>query len=151
MSHLSSNTVEVVKGAAPAFKAYGFEIARRTYQRLADDPSASAVFDAMMFEAPERSRWFAELMVEAIDYIDDPAALAAAAERMGERHLAENITSAHYICLSRAWPAAVRDVLGLGASDAVIDAWDETFWFLAALLSAKQDELRCARNLRHAA
>lgn len=151
MPPLSSRAVKAVKNMAPAFRIYGVEIARRTYQRLADDHSASAVFDRMKFDDPERSRWFAELMIETIENIDDYDAFAVAAERMSERHLAENITSAHYICLARAWPAAVRDVLGLGASDVMIDAWDETFWHLVALLAAKKDELLCARDLPRAA
>lgn len=151
MSPLSLSAIRIVKSTAPAFRAYGVEIARKTYQRLADDPSASAVFGQMMFDDPERSTWFAELMAETIENIDNLEAFIHVAERMSERHLAENITSAHYICLARAWPGAVRDVLGLGASEAVIDAWDETFWYLAALLTAKKDELLCARDVRHAA
>ena len=49
---------------------------------------------------------------------------------------------AHLVATQRAWPGAVRDVLGLGASDSVIDAWEETFWYLANVLLTKKDELQ---------
>lgn len=151
MLRLSPNTVAIVKGTAPIFRTRGVEIARRTYQRLMSDDRAAAVFDITVFNQPERSLWFAALMAETIENIDNPEAFAHAAERMSERHLAEGITSAHYMWLAQVWPAAVRDVLGLGASDPMIDAWDETFWYLAGLLVEKQDELRYARTLRKVA
>ena len=132
----------MVKKTAPAFKAYGVEIARLTYERLRADPRASSVFDMKIFANPERARWFAELMVMTIEHIDDLDGFAAAAEEMSERHLEESITSAHYLYLAQAWPGAVRDVLGLGASDSVIDAWEETFWYLANVLLTKKDELQ---------
>ena len=47
--------------------------------------------------------------------------------------------------------AAVRDVLGLGASDTVIEAWEETFWYLAHLLIAKKDEIHLIRHTLKAA
>lgn len=142
MLRLSRNTVDMVKKTAPAFKAYGVEIARLTYERLRADPRASSVFDMKTFANPERSRWFAELMVMTIEHIDDLDAFSSAAEEMSERHLKEGITSAHYLYLAQAWPGAVRDVLGLGASDSVIDAWEETFWYLANVLLTKKDELQ---------
>ena len=142
MLRLSRNTVDMVKKTAPAFKAYGVEIARLTYERLRADPRASSVFDMKIFANPERSRWFAELMVMTIEHIDDLDAFSSAAEEMSERHLKEGITSAHYLYLAQAWPGAVRDVLGLGASDSVIDAWEETFWYLANVLLTKKDELQ---------
>ncbi len=141
----------MVKQSGPAFRAYGVEIARLTYDRLRADPRAATVFDPKIFADPNRSRWFADLMVMTIEHIDDLDAFSVAAEAMSERHLKEGIHSGHYLFLAQAWPGAVRDVLGLGASDSVIDAWEETFWYLASVLLAKKDELQRIHYLPKAA
>lgn len=115
------------------------------------DPSAAIVFDMGMFDNPDRSLWFADLMVQAIEHIDDPDAFSSAVTEMSERHLEEGVTSAHYICFARAWPAAVHDVLGPRASDAVVEAWDEAYWYLAGLLADRKEEIEYRREKRKAA
>ena len=60
---------------------------------------------------------------------------------MAERHVASHIKPEHYPAVASALLAAIKDVLGDAADDAVLHAWGEAYWFLADVLIAREKEL----------
>lgn len=47
----------------------------------------------------------------------------------------------HYPYVADALLPAIRDVLGGAATDEIIDAWGQAYWFLADILIGKEAEL----------
>jgi nitric oxide dioxygenase len=66
--------------------------------------------------------------------IDRLGALSGAVERIAQKHAGLLVLPEHYPHVAEALLAAIRDVLGAAATDAVLAAWGEAYWFLAELL-----------------
>jgi nitric oxide dioxygenase len=66
--------------------------------------------------------------------IDNLGALGSAVERIAQKHVALNILLEHYPLVAEALLGAIKDVLGEAATDQIIAAWGEAYWFLAELL-----------------
>lgn len=60
---------------------------------------------------------------------------------MAERHVQSKVRAEHYPAVAAALLPAIRDVLGEAATDEVLAAWGETYWFLADILIAKEKAL----------
>jgi nitric oxide dioxygenase len=70
--------------------------------------------------------------------IDNLGVLASAVERIVQKHVALNILPEHYPFVADALLGAIADVLGDAASDEIIAAWGEAYWFLAELLIGRE-------------
>lgn len=144
---LSREVAALVKMTAPAFRIYGEQIAISTYRRLLADPVASTMFDTRALLGNERARQLAEALFAFADNIDKPDGAADIFACMAERHVEDGITPEHYPYIADALLSAIRDVLGEGASDFVLDAWGEAFWYLADILIAREAALYRAARL----
>jgi nitric oxide dioxygenase len=68
--------------------------------------------------------------------------LGPIAERIAQKHIGYHILPEHYPYVARALLAAISDVLGSAASEAVLKAWGEAYWFLADLLKEREYQIR---------
>src|SRR5690606_22443133 len=50
----------------------------------------------------------------------------------------------HYPYVARALLGAIKDVLGDAATDEILNAWGQAYWFLAAILQKRESTLRDA-------
>jgi nitric oxide dioxygenase len=64
--------------------------------------------------------------------------LASRIERITQKHVALNILPEHYHFVATALLGAIKDVLGDAATEEVLEAWGEAYWFLADLLMARE-------------
>ena len=67
--------------------------------------------------------------------------LASRVERITQKHVALNILPEHYHFVAEALLGAIKDVLGDAATDEVLEAWGEAYWFLADLLMARESNI----------
>ena len=70
--------------------------------------------------------------------IDNLGVLASRVERITQKHVALNILPEHYHFVAEALLGAIKDVLGDAATEEVLEAWGEAYWFLADLLMARE-------------
>jgi nitric oxide dioxygenase len=70
--------------------------------------------------------------------IDNLGVLASRVERITQKHVGLNILPEHYHFVAEALLGAIKDVLGEAATDEVLEAWGEAYWFLADLLMARE-------------
>ena len=138
---LSPATIAVVKATAPVLVQHGVAITTRMYERLFVDASIKALFDQAAQESGEQPRRLAAAIVAFAQNVDDLPALAGAVERMAERHVATHVRPEHYPKVAEALLPAIRDVLGEAATDEVLAAWGEAYWFLADVLIAREAQL----------
>src|SRR3546814_2877817 len=73
--------------------------------------------------------------------IDNLAALAPAVERITQKHVGLQILPEHYPYVGEALLGAIKAVLGDAATDEILAAWGEAYWFLANILIAREDHL----------
>lgn len=73
--------------------------------------------------------------------VDKLDVLKPAIERIAGRHVDTHIKPEHYPAVANALLPAIRDILGEAATDEILAAWGEAYWFLADILIAREAEL----------
>jgi nitric oxide dioxygenase len=138
---LSTGTMAIVKSTAPALQKHGVDITKRMYERLFVDPEIKALFDQAAQESGEQPKRLAAAILAFAQNVDNLGALGSAVERMAARHVETHIKPEHYPAVAGALLPAIRDVLGEAATDEVLAAWGEAYWFLADVLITREAEL----------
>lgn len=138
MKALSPETIRIVKATAPVLVQHGVAITTRMYERLFVDPKIKALFDQAAQASGEQPRRLAAAIVAYAQNVDNLPALATAVERMAEKHVRSHVKAEHYPAVADALLPAIRDVLGEAATDDVLAAWGQAYWFLADILIARE-------------
>jgi nitric oxide dioxygenase len=138
---LSPETIAIVKATAPVLVEHGLAITKRMYERLFVDPAIKALFDEAAQASGEQPRRLAAAIVAFAQNVDNLPALAGAVERMASRHVETKVKPEHYPAVAEALLPAIRDVLGEAASDQVLAAWGEAYWFLADVLIKREAQI----------
>jgi nitric oxide dioxygenase len=139
---LSERTIALVKATVPALEAHGLAITRRMYEHLFQDAEIRALFNQS--HHGENGAQPKALTAAILAYgrnIDNLAVLAPAVERIAQKHAGLMIQAEHYPHVARALLQAIRDVLGGAATDEILAAWGEAYWFLAELLIGREAAL----------
>lgn len=139
---LSDETIAIIKSTAPALQRHGLAITQRMYEHLFVDPEMEALFDQAAQTSGEQPKRLAAAILAYAQNIDRLEALGPAIDRMTARHVAAQVRPEHYPAVANALFAAMRDVLGDAATDTVIAAWTEAYWFLAEILIERETSLR---------
>jgi len=138
---LSPQTMALVKATAPALQKHGVAITTRMYERLFLDPEMKALFDLAEQASGAQPQRLAAAILAFAQNVDRLDALKTALERISQRHIATHIRAEHYPAVAEALLPAIRDVLGVAATDEILVAWGEAYWFLADILIAREREL----------
>jgi hemoglobin-like flavoprotein len=59
-------------------------------------------------------------------------------ERIAHKHVGYHILAEHYPFVATALLGAIKDVLGDAATDEILAAWGEAYWFLADILIGRE-------------
>ncbi|MCT2399847.1 globin domain-containing protein [Novosphingobium mangrovi (ex Huang et al. 2023)] len=135
---LSEQTIAIVKATAPVLQEHGVAITTRMYERLFVDENVKTMFDQAAQVSGEQPRRLAAAILAYAQNVDKLQNLTAPVQRMVERHVETGVKAEHYPLVAQALLPAIRDVLGEAASDEVLAAWGEAYWFLADILIGKE-------------
>ncbi len=139
---LSPETIAIVKATVPALQSQGLAITQRMYQRLFENADIRALFDQSHHgEGGSQPKALAAAVLAYARNIGNPGVLSGAIERIANRHVSLNILPEHYPFVATALLAAIKDVLGGAATDEVMAAWAEAYWFLANVLKDREAAL----------
>lgn len=139
---LSSETINMVKATVPALREHGLAITLRMYERLFENAEVRALFNqSHQGAAGSQPKALAGAILAYAENIENPGVLAGAIERIAQKHAGLNILPEHYPIVAGALLGAIRDVLGDAASDEVLKAWGEAYWFLAEVLIGREGEI----------
>ena len=140
---LSDQTIAIaiVKATAPVLQQHGLAITQAMYQRLFVNPDIKAMFDQAAQANGEQPRRLAAAILGYAQNIDKLQNLTAPVLRMVARHVETGVKPEHYPYVADALLPAIKDVLGDAATDEILGAWGEAYWFLADILIAKEAEI----------
>lgn len=138
---LSPNTIAIVKSTAPALQIHGLAITQRMYERLFRNEEVRAMFDQAAQESGEQPKRLAGAILAYAQNIDKLEALDAPVMRMAARHVETGVKPEHYPLVAEALLPAIKDVLGDAATEQVLSAWGEAYWFLADILIGKEAQI----------
>ncbi len=139
---MTEETKAIIKSTAPILKEHGEAITTAMYVKLfASHPEAKELFKNA---EPDQYKKLANAVYAYAANIDNLGALSKGIEKMVSVHVKSNIQPHHYPWVAEALLAAIKEVLGDGATDEVIAAWAEAYTFLAGVLIAKEKEAYAA-------
>lgn len=140
MAELTANTIEVVKKTAPVIKEKGEAITTRMYELMFGNyPYAKPLFK----HAPKnQNQVLAKSIIAYAENIDKLSALEGAIDKIARHHVETSILPVHYPWVANSLLGAIKDVLGGEvATDEVIEAWGQAYWFLASILIEREKKL----------
>ena len=136
---LSPKTIEVVKATAAPVAANAEAITTKMYEILfADFPETKVLFEG---SNPDQHKKLAMAISAYAANIDNLTMLSMAVEKMASTHVLKKIKPEHYPMVGTSVLKAIKDVLGDAATDEVLEAWKEAYFFLADILIAREKEL----------
>lgn len=141
-TQLAQHTVELIKATVPALRSHGLAITQKMYEHLFADEEIQSLFN-QSHQGPNGSqpKALAAAILAYAENIDNLAVLGPAVERIAQKHAGLNILPEHYPYVAGALLQAIRDVLGPAATDEIIKAWEEAYWFLARILIDREAEI----------
>ena len=136
---LSDSTIHLVKATVPALQDHGLAITQRMYDRMFQNEEIRDLFNQSHHgETGSQPRALASAILAYAQNIDNLGALAPAVERIAQKHVGLNILPEHYPYVAESLLGAIKDVLGDAATDEVLAAWGEAYWFLAHVLIGRE-------------
>ncbi len=139
---LSPTTIAVVKATAPVLAEHGPAITAAMYRRLFQDEQIRRLFNHANQQSGAQVNALAGAILAYARNIENLAALAPAVERIAQKHIGYNILPEHYPYVATALLGAIKEVLGDAATNHVLAAWGEAYWFLAEILKSREAVLR---------
>lgn len=144
---LNERTIALVKATVPALEAHGLDIVREMYSRMFQNPDIRDLFNqshhggAGAGEPGAQPRALTAAILAYASNIDNLGALAPAVERIAQKHVGLQILPEHYPHVAEALLGAIKAVLGDAATDEILAAWGEAYWFLANILIARESRV----------
>ena len=136
---LSDKTIEIVKSTVPVLEAGGTAITDRMYQLMFRNAEVRALFNQSHHgETSSQSKALTAAIIAYARNIDNLGVLASRIERITQKHCGLNILPEHYHYVAESLLGAIKDVLGEAATEEVLSAWGEAYWFLADVLMARE-------------
>src|SRR4051794_15412242 len=139
---LSDATIALVKATVPALEAHGLEITRRMYQRMFANEAIRDLFNQSHHgETGSQPKALAAAVLAYAQNIDRLDVLGAAVERIAQKHVGLQILPEHYPAVAESLLGAIKDILGDAATDEILAAWGEAYWFLADILIGREKQI----------
>ena len=139
---LSQKTIDVVKSTAPILQEHGETLTRHFYQRMfTHNPEVAPYFNQANQAEGTQQRALAGAVCAYAANIDNLEVLGGAVELIAQKHASLMIKPEHYPIVGENLLASIREVLGDGATDEVINAWGEAYGFLAEILIGRETQI----------
>jgi nitric oxide dioxygenase len=139
---LSLSTRKLIKDTVPVLKEHGVTLTRHFYQRMFQhNPELKHVFNQAHQANGEQQQALAMAVLAYAENIDDPSVLQPVLGRIAHKHASLGIRAEHYPIVGMHLLASIREVMGVAASDALIDAWAAAYGQLADLLIGVETDL----------
>lgn len=139
---LSDQTIALVKATVPALEAHGLEIVHEMYSRMFQNPEIRDLFNQSHHgDTGSQPKALTGAILAYASNIENLGALAPAVERIAQKHVGLQILPEHYPHVAEALLGAIKAVLGDAATEQILGAWGEAYWFLANILIAREERI----------
>src|SRR5690606_10197038 len=139
---LNEKTIQIVKSTAPILQEHGETLTRHFYKRMfSHNPEVAPFFNPTNQTAGKQQRALAGAITAYAANIDNLEVLGGAVELIAQKHASLMIKPEHYPIVGENLLASIREVLGKGATDDIINAWAEAYGFLADILIGREKQI----------
>ena len=139
---LTEHTISIVKSTAPILEEHGEALTRHFYKRMFEkNPEVAPFFNRANQTQGTQQKALAAAICAYAANIDNLEVLGGAVELIAQKHASLQIKPEQYPIVGENLLASIREVLGEGATDEVIQAWAEAYGFLANILIGREKEI----------
>lgn len=139
---LSPKSIELIKATAPVVAEHAESITSAMYEILfSKHPELKELFKNAQ---PDQHKKLAAAVVAYASNIDNLGVLSKAIEKMAQTHVRSTVKPEHYPIVGGALLEAISKILGEAATQEILDAWAEAYFFLANILINREKELYTA-------
>jgi nitric oxide dioxygenase len=139
---LNDKTIQIVKSTAPILQEHGETLTRHFYKRMfKHNPEVAPFFNPANQTAGKQQRALASAITAYAANIDNLEVLGGAVELIAQKHASLMIKPEHYPIVGINLLASIREVLGEGATDEIIEAWAQAYGFLAEILIGREKQI----------
>jgi nitric oxide dioxygenase len=145
---LSARQIEIVKSTAPVLADHGIAITTHFYERMLNaHPELKNIFNTAHQATGAQPAALAHAIWAYATNIDNLGALSTAVSRIGNKHASLSITPDQYPIVGEHLLASIKEVLGDGVDEPVLDAWKEAYAQLAKIfIDFEKDLYKKAEN-----
>ncbi|MFC0524931.1 NO-inducible flavohemoprotein [Pontibacillus salicampi] len=139
---LDSRTIEIVKSTAPVLGENSHAIGVRFYELLfSKAPSLYNIFNQTNQQRGIQQDALAYAVYMAGEHIDNLGAVKGMVERVTEKHRALGVKAEQYPIVGETLLEAVKDVLGDGVNEEIMEAWARAYQEIATIFIDIESEL----------
>ncbi len=139
---LSQQTIDIVKSTAPILQEHGETLTKHFYERMfSHNPEVAEYFNPANQAEGTQQRALAGAICAYAAHIDNLEVLSGAVELIAQKHASLMIKPQHYPIVGANLLASIREVLGEGATEDIINAWGEAYGFLADILIGREKQI----------
>ena len=139
---LNQKTIQIVKSTAPILQEHGEMLTTHFYKRMfKHNPEVAPFFNPANQSAGKQQRALAAAITAYAANIDNLEVLGTAVELIAQKHASLMIKPEHYPIVGENLLASIREVLGDGATDEIINAWAEAYGFLADIMIGREKQI----------
>ncbi|ODA68087.1 Flavohemoprotein [Methyloligella halotolerans] len=139
---LSAETISIVKSTVPVLEEHGETLTRHFYKRMfSHNPEVKPFFNQAHQRAGLQQQALAGAICAYAANIDNLGALGPAVELIAQKHVALQVRAEHYPIVGENLLASIKEVLGDGATDEVIQAWAEAYGVLVDVLVGRESAI----------
>lgn len=124
----SAETIAIVKATVPVLEAHGIAITSVFYQNMfVEHPELLDIFNKTNQKLGRQQTALATTVLAAAKHLEHLAVLLPQVTEISHKHRALQILPEHYPIVGKHLIGAIKQVLGEGASDDIIEAWTEAY------------------------
>jgi nitric oxide dioxygenase len=139
---LSQQTIDIVKSTAPILDEHGETLTKHFYDRMfSHNPEVLPFFNPANQAGGTQQRALAAAICAYAANIDNLGALSSAVELIAQKHVSLQVKPEHYPIVGENLLASIREVLGEGTTDDVINSWAEAYGFLVDILVGRETQI----------
>lgn len=139
---LSEKTIAIVKSTAPILEEHGVTLTKHFYKRMFEhNPEVIPFFNPAHQASGAQSKALAGSICAYAANIDNLEVLGGAVELIAQKHASLHVKPEQYPIVGSNLLESIKEVLGEGATDEVIEAWGEAYGFLAEVLIGRESQI----------
>lgn len=139
---ISPDHIKTIKSTVPVLQAGGEALTRHFYQRMFEhNPEVVPLFNPANQESGSQQQALAGAICGYAQNIDNLGALTETVELIAQKHASLRIKPEHYPIVGQNLLSSIKEVLGDGATDDVIESWGAAYNFLADILINREKEI----------
>lgn len=139
---LTTEQKELIKGTVPVLRESGVALTTHFYNRMfTHNPELKNIFNANNQQTGKQQTALAMAVLAYAENIEDPSVLLPVVNKVGHKHVSLGIRPEHYAIVGKHLIASIQEVLGDGASPALLQAWTKAYDQLAKIFVQEESSL----------